>query len=104
VILVIPLLVETGARGLLDRVLVVDCDETEQLARLMARDAIDATSARRILAAQASRADRLEIADDVLDNQVPLEDLEGLVLKLHRLYRALEDREDARSRPGLRLP
>ncbi len=104
VLLVIPLLAETGAVKHLDRILVVDCDESEQLARLMARDSVSETSARQILRAQASRDERLRLADDVLFNQVPREDLEGLVLKLHRMYRSLDGPGDARTRPGLRLP
>lgn len=104
VILVIPLLTETGARGRLDRVLVVDCEQSEQLRRLMARDGISEAAARQILSAQASRGARLRLADDVLVNQVRREHLEGLVLKLHRMYRGLAGARDARTRPGLRLP
>lgn len=104
VILVIPLLAETGAADRLDRILVVDCEESDQIDRLVARDAISEASARKILNAQAGREDRLRLANDVLLNQVPVEDLEGLVLKLHRLYRGFADPRDARTRPGLRLP
>lgn len=104
VLLVIPLLAETGANALLDRILVVDCDESEQLARLMSRDTVSEALARQILRAQASREARLQLADDVLLNQVPREDLPGLVLELDGLYRSLNNREDAHARPGLRLP
>jgi len=67
---VIPLLVESGdARGRFDRILVVDCSEATQVARVSQRPAIDAKVARAILAAQATRARRLEAADDVLFNE-----------------------------------
>ena len=89
VLLAIPLLVEGGGRGrwpFIDRVLVVDVPEAVQLARLTARDGIDAALARDMLAAQASRAARLAEADEVIVNDGPLEALDAEVARLHRRY------------------
>lgn len=95
----IPLLAEAlppdgagGTRGAypwLQRVLVVDVPVEVQRARLLARDGIDAALADRMIAAQASRQQRLAIADDVLVNDGPLEDLDRHVEALHARYRAL---------------
>jgi len=86
VILSIPLLVEGNGRGRWDRVLVVDTDESLQLARLMSRDAVSEAEARATLAAQASRAERLAAADDVLENAGTVADLRHAVDRLHRRY------------------
>ena len=84
---VIPLLVESGdARGRFDRILVVDCSEATQLARVCMRPGIDMDVARAILAAQATRARRLAAADDVLFNEAPLDQIEARVERLHRRY------------------
>jgi dephospho-CoA kinase len=86
VVLSIPLLVEGNTRGRCDRVLVVDADESLQLARLMSRDAVSEAEARATLAAQASRAARLAAADDVLVNSGTVADLRQAVDRLHRRY------------------
>jgi dephospho-CoA kinase len=86
VVLSIPLLVEGNSRGRWDRVLVVDADESLQLARLMSRDAVSETEARATLAAQASRAARLAVADDVLENSGTVAELRQSVDLLHRRY------------------
>jgi dephospho-CoA kinase len=86
VILSIPLLVESNARDRWDRILVVDADESMQLARLMSRDAVSEVEARATLAAQASRAERLAAADDVLENFGTVADLRQAVDRLHRRY------------------
>jgi len=90
-ILAIPLLVEGGARARarVDRVLVVDADETQQLQRLVARDAVSPEQARAILAAQASRAGRLSAADDVLVNSGTVSELRQAVDRLHERYLGL---------------
>lgn len=85
----VPLLIETGFRTLVDRVLVVDCPEVVQLARLEARDRIPPREARSMLLAQASRAARLAAADDVIDNSLDLEHARAQVLALHERYLAL---------------
>lgn len=85
-LLVIPLLVETGMTDLVDRVLVVDVPEAEQIRRVMARDRIDEVQARRILAAQASRDQRLSLADEVVKNFGNVAKLELQITDLHRRY------------------
>jgi len=88
VILVVPLLAENlGAyRPLLDRIAVVDCDEPQQIERTLRRPGVSEAQARAILAAQSSRAARLAIADDVIDNRGGLDELATQVRHLHRAY------------------
>lgn len=86
VINAIPLLTEGGGRRDLDRVLVVDCPEDLQVARVVARDQVDESAARAVLTAQASRAARLAIADDVIVNDSDLAALEARVASLHERY------------------
>ncbi|MFZ1640640.1 MAG: dephospho-CoA kinase [Candidatus Contendobacter sp.] len=88
-LLVIPLLAETGMTDLVDRVLVVDAPEAERIRRVMARDGIDETQARRILAAQADRGQRLALADEVVENTGDLAALARQVATLHRHYSTL---------------
>jgi dephospho-CoA kinase len=85
-IVAIPLLVETGSAARFDRVLVVDCDPELQIARLAARDGNSREQAERILAAQASRAERLAVAHDVIHNDGDIASLRDQVEKLHRQY------------------
>ncbi len=86
VIVAIPLLVEPAGAELFDRVLVVDCSPEIQLARLQARDGTTRAEAERMLAAQASREQRLAVADDVVKNDGDLATLREQVEKLHRHY------------------
>lgn len=89
-LLSIPLLVENLAHyRWVNRVLCVDVPEAMQLDRLVLRDGIEPNLARRMLASQAARADRLAIADDVLDNSGPIEALDAAVTALHARYLAL---------------
>ncbi|MBK7115188.1 MAG: dephospho-CoA kinase [Proteobacteria bacterium] len=85
-IIAVPLLVETGTQRQYDRVLLVDCDPQVQLGRLMLRDGLTAEQARSMLAAQASRAARLAVADDVIANESGTEVLAPQVESLHRRY------------------
>ena len=85
-IIVVPLLAESPFRHFVDRVLVVDCHEDAQMRRLLARDTENTRQARRILKAQASRAERLAIADDVIDNDGSLDNTRLQVETLHRRY------------------
>lgn len=87
VIMAIPLLVEGGtAAKRVDRVLVIDADETLQIKRLQARDGGSEEQARAILASQASRAARLAAADDVLVNSGSVAELRQAVDRLHAQY------------------
>lgn len=87
----IPLLAEGGGRSAyawLDRILVIDVPEAVQAQRVMARDGVDAALARQMIAAQATRAQRLAIADDIIVNDGPLDALDAHVAALHRRYSA----------------
>lgn len=85
-IIAVPLLAETGTRGDYDRVLVVDTDPQRQVLRLMQRDGVDENAARRMLAAQATRAERNAIADDIIENSGEIPALAAQVEALHRRY------------------
>jgi len=87
VIIVIPLLVEKEKWPIINRVLVVDCDPQLQLTRSMKRDAATAQQIKNIMATQASRQQRLEIADDIIYNDH--EDLKKQVKELDAKYRQL---------------
>jgi cell division protein ZapD len=96
VVLVVPLLVESGVdRERYQRVLVVDCDEARQIERAMRRSGLAEAEVHRIIAAQATREQRQHAADDVLDNNGPLEALEPSIEELHRRYVALADGRSA---------
>lgn len=89
-VLVIPLFFETGAyRDLVDRVLVVDCDENQQISRTMSRSQLSAEDVRTIMAHQTPRAERIKQADDILSNRGDHADLEEHVKELHQRYLAL---------------
>ena len=90
VVLVVPLLVEAKAayQPLLDRTLVVDCPESVQIERTMRRSNLTREEAQRILASQASRSDRLALANDVVVNDTSLDALAAAVQGLHRTYLA----------------
>lgn len=89
-VLVVPLLLERGGTAdLVDRVLVVDCPEDEQVRRVGLRSALSPDEVRAIMATQSSREDRLARADDVLDNGGPPEAIAAAVARLDRSYRAL---------------
>lgn len=99
----IPLLAEGGGRAAypwLRRILVVDVPVETQLARLRHRDGIDERLARQMLAAQASRPQRLAIADDVLSNDRPMAALAAQVQALDKLYRALANAQATSLSPG----
>lgn len=88
----IPLLAEGGGRAAypwLDRILVVDVPVEVQIERLLQRDGIDRDLAERMVAAQASRDERLAIADDVLPNTADLSALPARIAELDGWYRAL---------------
>lgn len=90
VILAVPLLVEAGSyRERCDRIVIVDCPETVQIARVMARNHLSEGEVRAILAAQSSREQRLVIADDVIDNAGELGNLYAKVAELHSKYAEL---------------
>jgi dephospho-CoA kinase len=88
VILVVPLLAESPAfRRMVQRVLVVDCDEQTQIRRVTGRSSMAEAEVRAIIAGQTPRAERLQLADDVIHNDAGLDSLAGQVAALHRSYR-----------------
>lgn len=88
-LLVVPLLLDRDGATAVDRVLVVDCPEDEQVRRVMARSGLAAAEVRAIMATQLSRADRLAHADDVVDNSGAKAAIAPQVAALDRRYRAL---------------
>lgn len=88
-VFVVPLLVETDFAALVDRVLVVDCAPETQMNRLVQRDGISPEEALRMIGSQATRDERLAVADDVVRNDGDLAALEEAVRQLHSQYLAL---------------
>jgi dephospho-CoA kinase len=87
VIFVVPLLVESGNwRQRVQRILAIDCREETQIARVMARNGFPEAQVQAIMAAQATRQQRLDAADDVIDNDTGLEALIPQVARLHAFY------------------
>ena len=86
VLVVVPLLFETNFQSLVDRILVVDCPATQQIERLVKRDHIDESLARKMLSQQLSNAERMTRAHDIIDNRSADADLESQVAALHKLY------------------
>ena len=85
-IVVIPLLLETGQADLVDRILVVDAPEKEQLKRVAARDSLSDNAVMAIIDAQADRKTRLDAADDVIVNDQDIEALTEHVKELNKYY------------------
>ena len=93
-LLVVPLLVENRLTELADRVLVIDVDEATQIERTCRRDGVNREQAQAILASQASRSERLAMADDVLDNQSgTTETIRARILALHETYLAFASQQ-----------
>jgi dephospho-CoA kinase len=89
-IVVVPLLIERGGlRSIIDRLLVVDCSEDEQLRRVAQRNGLPPAEIRAIMATQVDRVTRLAAADDILDNGGPRDAIAARVAELDRHYREL---------------
>lgn len=87
VMLVVPLLLETGGyQDLVRRVLVIDCDESDQIRRTMQRSGLTEEAVRAIMVAQLPRQQRLDRADDVLRNDGDIARLRSQVAPLHDRY------------------
>ena len=92
VLLVVPLLVESGDyRQSVDRILVVDCDEAVQISRVMARSRLSVGEVQAIMATQATRPERLAVADDVVSNSENLENLDLQITALHQRHLELAE-------------
>ena len=89
IVVVIPLLLESGQRDLVDRVLVVNAAETVRIQRVQARDGRREEQIRSIIRNQANDAQRRAAADDNIDNSGSLDDLMISVRKLHQQYISL---------------
>jgi dephospho-CoA kinase len=90
VIIAVPLLPESPAfRQLTRRILVVDCAESTQIARVITRSRMNEAEVRAIIAQQTPREQRLQIADDVILNEAGLDSLAEQVAALHRIYSAM---------------
>lgn len=100
-IVVVPLLIETGGREIVDRVLVVDSPEELQIERTLRRDGTTREGIERILAAQTDRRSRLAAADDVIENAASESDLKDEVVSLHHRYLE-EAARIASERPGMK--
>ena len=88
-IVVIPLLAEKGQWSFIDRVLVVDCNKNLQIQRTMDRDVQNEVQVESVIKSQASRQQRLAIADDVITNESDFTHLQFEVDKLDKKYRQL---------------
>ncbi len=86
VLLEVPLYTENTPYPWVDRVLLIDTDPATQLRRVQARDKLSVEQARRMLSAQATRAQRLAMADDVISNNADLESLQAAVEAQHQRY------------------
>ena len=85
-IVVIPLLLEARQMDLVDRILVVDLPENEQLTRVAARDSLSDNAVMAIINSQTDRNTRLAAADDIIVNDRGMSELTGAIQKLHRRY------------------
>ena len=82
----VPLIYETNSSKNYDRVLVVDCNEDLQIKRATKRDSSNEDEIRNIMQNQATRSQRLSIADDIIDNGKSIESLQNAVTKMHNFY------------------
>lgn len=89
VIMVVPLLFENGLDSLVNRTLLVDISPDAQMTRAANRDHVSAEQIKNIINSQMSRKDKLQKADDIIDNQGEISQLRSQVLKLHHKYMAL---------------
>ena len=88
-LLIVPLMIENNLQTLTDRLLVVDVDQQTQIMRTQQRDNVSLEQIKNILAAQASRQQRLDAADDIICNNGDNQALLTQVAQLHQHYLAL---------------
>jgi dephospho-CoA kinase len=88
-IVVVPLIFETNTSKFYDRILVIDCDVDTQISRTSKRDKQTKNEIKNIINKQATREQRLSIADDVIENNGSLESLRDEVFKTHKKYMEL---------------
>ena len=85
-LVVIPLLIETNAMGYFNRILIVDTAETMQIHRAQQRDNASEENIEKIIKSQVSREQRLKHADDIIENNLSIEELNNSVVELHKKY------------------
>jgi dephospho-CoA kinase len=95
VIVIIPLLVESKKTNFIDRILLIDADESLQIQRASERDDITHDEALSIIKTQSSRTEKIAYADDIIINNGNLEDLKQKVLSLHKFYLSISHEKDA---------
>jgi dephospho-CoA kinase len=100
VIFVSPLLLEAGQNVLCDRILVVDVPEETQISRTISRDDNDEAQVRRIISTQLSRQQRLKQANDIIENNQGLAQLDEPIERLHQQYLAMASEKDRKSNDG----
>ena len=88
----IPLLFSKTQDSRIKRILVIDCEEDIQIKRAMARDNLNKEDIERVISSQASRKQRLTLADDIISNQGTLTELKEKIVALHKLYSSLSDK------------
>ena len=96
---VVPLLVENRLSAKADRVLVVDVPKETQIERTMLRDRVSRQHAEHILAAQATREQRLAVADDVIENMGSPDAIASDVARLHAKYQRLASQAASQEKP-----
>ena len=85
-IIMVPLIYETNSKDNYNRILVIDCDEDIQISRAVTRDGASKEDIKKIINSQATKQERLSIADDVISNNSSIEKLSEKVLHLHKNY------------------
>ena len=85
-IIMVPLIYETNSKDNYNRILVIDCDEDIQISRAVTRDEASEEDIKKIINSQATKKERLSIADDVISNNSSIEELSEKVLHLHKNY------------------
>lgn len=101
IILVVPLLIENDEyRALVQRILVIDCDEEQQLKRTMARSQLSEQQVKAIMATQIARTTRLQNADDIIVNNRDMDYLRAQVLQLHHRYLSLAQHSALSAKPA----
>lgn len=88
-IISIPLLLETEALDIIDRVLIIDVSEKLQLSRASVRDNASLNDIKRIIRTQMSRDNRLAAADDIINNEGDIENLRRQIHDLHEFYKSI---------------
>lgn len=96
-IVVIPLLIESGSYRFLNRILVVEASQDQQIARLMIRDGASSDMTQKILSYQATPEARLTQAHEVIHNHGNLDELKEQVDKLHQFYLKLAEKNSSQN-------